>query len=191
VSELEMELAGHLKPVTAPEGLWERIQTPAAPKRVDRSDWGSWAIAAALLLLAGGSLVWQIGQSGDSVAAMKQLRSGKVDFRSDNAVEIRTWLKAQTGIDVELPAERSGRVRLIGARVIPNNGAAIAAVCYTADDGGATLLVSKASQSQPPKHSFSRGAGVSTWSMRGQVYTLASTAKDPQAACLLCHLRPS
>ena len=198
---LEMELARHLSPVAAPEALWNHVQAQAYSRRESSMRWGWWAVAATVLLIMG--VAWQINPADGPAGVMEKLAeqelrtgSARLDFRSDDPMEIRTWLNAKANIDIELPGERSGPVRLLGARLIPFEGASIAAVCYTVDNRPATLVVSKKRgvASTTGKHSFSRvesagGARLFTWSMREQVYTIASAAKDPQAACLLCHLR--
>jgi hypothetical protein len=118
-----------------------------------------------------------------------------LDLRSEDPLEIRTWVKAKTNIDIELPG--SGAVRLLGARLIRLDGAPIAAVAYKVGDSAATLFVcrkrSVTGGNEPIKHVFSRvNAQLFTWSMREQVYTIASSsAKEPQAACLLCHADPA
>ena len=196
---LEMELARQLRPVEAPEELWDRIHAPRTRPRA-----GSiplWPIAAALLLTVSGVIAWRItlavGQVPDLPSTMEKLAVRQLsapqpyDLYSADPLEIQAWLKTRANIDIELPA--SGAVRLLGARIIRLNGAPIAAVGYQVGDSPATLLVCrKRSGGSAAKHVFSRVESLLfTWSMHEQVYTIASAAKDQQAACLLCHANPA
>ena len=198
---LEIELARQMGPVAAPEALWERIHEQQAPRR--GGSFRLWPVAAALLLMASGLVAWRISLARDPASAMEKLAerefialaSGpqELDLRSGDPREIRTWAKAKANVDIELP--RSGSVRLLGARLIRLNGSPVAAVAYNVGDSAATLLVSRNADGGAAKkeHVFSRvesagGARLVSWSMREQVYTIASSAaKDPEAACALCH----
>jgi hypothetical protein len=192
---LEMELARRLRPVAAPEALWDRIHEPRTPPRA--SSFRLWPIAAALLLMGSGVVAWRISLARDPVSAMETLAERELsgpqryDLYSSDPLEIRTWVKAKTNVDLEMPG--SGAVRLLGARLIRLDGEPVAAVGYKVGDSAATLLVCrKRSAAATSKHVFSRmNARVLTWTMRAQVYTIASAAKDPQAACLLCHADPA
>ena len=157
-------------------------------------------MAAALLLLASGGVIWQAG-ARDPLADMEKLAAQELhefhglDIRSEDPAEIRTWLKAKANIDIALPG--SGGVRLLGARLIPRRGAPVAAVAYRVGEDEATLLVSRKrsvfSGKAASKRVFSRiesagGARFFSWRTREHVYTIASSmTKDPQAPCLLCH----
>jgi len=107
---------------------------------------------------------------------------------------------ARANIDVDLPSQipaGSADVRLLGARMIQGQGSPIAAIAYEVGGGTATLLVSKkrgaGSDAAKPVHVFSpavtaENAHVTSWKMREQEYTIASSAiHDPQLACRLCH----
>jgi anti-sigma factor RsiW len=197
---LEMELARQLSPVAAPESLWDRIQERPVQRRADGFRWELWPVAAALLLMASGGVIWQAG-ARDPLADMEKLAAQEtrqfhgLDIRSEDPAEIRTWLKANANIDIALPG--SGAVRLLGARLIPRRGAPVAVVAYRVGDNDATLLVSRKhsvfSGKAASKHVFSRiesaeGARFFSWRTREQIYTIASSmTKDPQGACLLCH----
>jgi hypothetical protein len=195
---LEMELARQLGPIEAPEALWDRIHEPRTRHRP--TSFQLWPIAAALLLTVSGVVAWRIspvGQVPDLPSAMEKLAElelngpQRYDLYSADPLEIRTWVKARTNVDLELPG--SSTVRLLGARLILLNGNPVATVAYKVGDSPATLLVCrKRTGALTAKHTFSRiSARVRTWTMRGQVYTIASTAKDPQAACQLCHADPT
>jgi hypothetical protein len=189
---LEMELGRQLGPVAAPEALWDRIQEPRTSPRA--SSFRLWPIAAALLLMVSGGVAWRIGLSRDPASGMEKLAVQALsapqvfDLYSADPLEIRTWVKARTNIDLALSG--SSAVRLLGARLIQLDGEPVAAIGYQVGDGSATLLVCrKRAAPGGDRHVFSRAdARLFTWSMREQVYTIASSsAKDPQAACLLCH----
>jgi len=117
----------------------------------------------------------------------------RFDFRSDDPTAIGTWVKSEANIALHLPPEH-GVVRLLGVRMIAGGGTPIAAVAYQIGGARAVLLVSPTApgnRAMTAKHAFAKldGArsGVFSWSMRGQVYMLACSAKDPQVGCLLCH----
>jgi len=195
---LEMELARQLCPVAAPESLWDRIHEQQASRRDKPDRWVLWPIAAALLLVASGGAAWRIVMARDPGAGLArlaehELRADSLDFRSEDPLEIRTWVKARANIDIDLPAGRSA-VRLLGARLIQFKGAPVAAVAYRVGDDDAALLVMGKRSAATSKHLFSpvQSAGSArlfTWSMRQQEYTIAfAGAKDPQGACLLCHV---
>src|SRR5439155_9885859 len=74
---LEMELARQLSPVAAPESLWDRIHVDhvqPVPRRADGFRWELWPVAAALLLLASGGVIWQ----ADPLADMEKLAAQKL-----------------------------------------------------------------------------------------------------------------
>jgi hypothetical protein len=194
---LELELVRHLGPVAAPESLWDRIQEPRVLLRDRSSRSAMWPVAATLMLMAAGATAWQLKPVDPAVAMEKQAieelahSDRGFDFRSDDPTAIRNWVKANSDIDIELPASppSSRTVRLLGARLLQTHGAPIAAVAYAVGGGTATLVVSRARAkrggSPAPKHSFSRAL---SWTMREQVYALAcSVVNEPQVACLLCH----
>jgi anti-sigma factor RsiW len=193
---LEIELAHQLGPVEAPEELWDRIHEQPTPR--GGSSFRLWPIAAALLLMGSGAVAWRLSQAHDTVSAMERLAQRELsgpqafDLRSEDPREIRTWIKTNANIDIELPG--SSAVRLLGARLIHLDGEPVAAIGYKVGDSAATLLVCrKRSVGNTTKHVFSRAdPRLSTWSMREQVYTIASSStKEPQAACLLCHAEPA
>jgi hypothetical protein len=200
---LEMELTRQFSPVSAPESLWNSIQSPArrrAGAGVGARPWVLWPVTALILLLAsGGARPGNMAQLTPRELRALATPSTPCDFWSDDPVEIRNWVKSKGNIDVDLPAERSGAVRLIGVRLVRVRGTLVAAIAYRtgngADDGTGTLLVAnrRSEENYPPAtHAFSRTGssvypGLFSWSMRGQDYEIAA-AGDSRAACLLCHL---
>jgi anti-sigma factor RsiW len=192
---LEMELARQLRPIEAPEALWDRIQEPRTRPRA--SSFRLWPIAAALLLVGSGVGAWRINRARDPVSAMEELAERELtgpqryDLYSGDPREIRSWVKTKANVDLEFPG--SSAIRLVGARLIRLDGEAVAEIGYKVGDKAATLLVyrKRSGGAATAKHVFSRAdARLFTWSMREQVYTIASASKDPQAACQLCHADP-
>jgi hypothetical protein len=183
---LEMELTRQLSPVAAPESLWNSLQTPRTKCAVPRREWLLWPAIALTLLFACGALFWNMRDitqlTGQEVRSLTN-PSQACDCWSDDPVAIRNWVKSKGNIDVDLPAQRSGAVRPIGARLVDVRGTLVAAISFHVENGvengAATLLVSN--------RRFS-GPDLVSWKMGGQVYEMASAASDSQGACLLCHL---
>jgi hypothetical protein len=172
---LETVLSRHLRPVRAPEALWDRVQNP--PVMRARRAHLVWALAAAAVVAVG---LWGFHPREESTAALER---GIVDFRSSEPAKVRAWVRANTGLDIPLRLEATSLVVLIGASMVKGGRAEI---IYRADGYDAALVVSKAASAAGDGHRFvSRGNGVASWTMHGQLYTVACA--DPQAACLLCH----
>jgi hypothetical protein len=194
---IERELARQLRPVAAPADLWGRIEERRALPRERSFGWSVWPIAAALMLVAGSAVVWRlVTPRSIEEMAMRELRdTDHLDFRCDDPEQIRRWVKAKAGIDIELPGKTG--VRLLGARMMERQGSPIAAIAYRVAGGAAALLVSRRSgDSGGRAHRFApagsaRGARIFSWTMREQEYTIAcSVTREPEVACLLCHSQP-
>lgn len=160
---IEVSLARHLGTVAAPEELWERIQNPprrvSVPRRSTQARMSVLVAATAAVVMA---------------AVVFHPRS---EFRSDNAAEIRAWVKAKTGLDVRLHAGPSPSVELMGAKVLKGNAAEIT---YRMGNHDVTVMVSRAGTAD--------STGVFSWIARGQRYTLACVAPEElKIACLHCH----
>jgi hypothetical protein len=199
---LETELIRQLGGVPAPEALWERIEERHASPPVRSFRLPAWPMAAAVILAASASVLWRTNAIREPAAtmqslALQELHGAQVDFRSDDPVEIRNWVKAKADVDIALPSGRpvSG-IRLLGARLLEFRGEPVAAVSYLVGAGAATLLVSQRSgrlDVASEAHRFTpvesvNNAQLFSWRMRGQEYMIACSAtKDPQVACLLCH----
>lgn len=192
---LDPVLKKHLGRVEAPPNLWSHVPGPApAPSR-------SWSWAAALAMaavIAGGFTLWNELQAPETVEAMALAALDRgpenLALRTDDAASVRKWVKSSSGIDIPLPPKHASVIRIQGARL---NGEAkrVAEVSYQVGQFRAALLVTKdpSGTKSYPKHDF-RGsdaleaARVTSWSMKGQSYTLAWTAPGEfRAACLLCH----
>ncbi|HYV62227.1 MAG TPA: hypothetical protein VE958_06110 [Bryobacteraceae bacterium] len=193
----EPELSRHLGPVKAPDELWDRVQQGArTPERLPMPMWGkSWifvaaAVAAVAGLAVGVNLTRNRNMSLEELAVAALVRSpDQLKFRSAEPASVRAWIKSGTGLDVPMPSQLSPAVQLVGATVVSSK-VPTAEVAYRVGDMNVTLAISKADPAADSKHAFVRsgsyhGANFTTWSMRGQMYTVA--AADTRVGCLLCH----
>jgi hypothetical protein len=122
----------------------------------------AWVIAAAVPVLA---VLWFVGPTNT--------------IQSSEPARVRSWVKQRTGIDIPLPDGLSRGVRLESAKVV--NGQV--EIAYQASGKPALLRISRApAPANDEKHRF---VSNSSWTMRGQLYTLASM--DLTLACKLCH----
>jgi hypothetical protein len=160
-----------------------------------RQSWAAVAIAA--VVIAGGWTLWNQLRAPQSVEAMAMAALDRnpedLALRTEDAASVRKWVRVNSGIDIPLPPKHSGVIRIQGARVNTESG--LAEVAYQVGEFRAALLVTKnpAGVTAYPKHDF-RGsdafeaARVTSWSLKGQNYTLAWTAPGEfRTACLLCH----
>ncbi len=81
MQSIESILEQNLRPVRAPEELWERVNAPG--KKKDRRL--VWAMAAAMIVAG---LAWSLGRVET--------------FRSSEPAAIRAWVISRTGMDVPL-----------------------------------------------------------------------------------------
>lgn len=199
-TDLERALRRHLGRTEAPQELWKRVDAARrTPRMATAPMWTVWAAAAALLAVtAGGWVLWQelTGPVTAEALAVDALTRGpeQLRFHSDRAAEIRTWLRANAGLDIPLPPQHSPLVQILGATVLDGD-TPMAEISYRVGEYNAALLVAKdttGARTYPrhevrPSESFQE-ARVSSWSMRGQSYTLAWAAPGEfRVACLLCH----
>ncbi|HTS26902.1 MAG TPA: hypothetical protein VMH81_13580 [Bryobacteraceae bacterium] len=196
---LELELAEELRPVAAPDELWERVRMAAsaaefgvsprpAPRRRRLAAW-AWAslpVAAILTLMIAAATLWLVARGQErgldlQELAIQELHNGApLDFQSNDAARINHWIGREAGLEPCIPVQTG--VRLAGARVIRKGDVRIAVVSYRVGEDMATLVVAGNGTSANSGH------GHSQWQARGQSYALASTnAEDAQAACRLCH----
>lgn len=196
--ELETVLTKHLASVAAPENLWERVQRPRQAPRTAPM-WLGWAAAAATIaVVAGGWAVWQLAQPPLSVEARAvnslEAQASELPLHTQDATTVRKWIKAESGIDVPLPPKHDGLVQILGARITEGDNP-VAEIAYQVGEYRAALLVAKdpTGKTVYPHHEVRSSdpyqkARVSSWSMRGQTYTLAWSAPGEfRVACLLCH----
>jgi hypothetical protein len=150
-----------------------------------------------LLVLLAAISGWRAIHPSFERTAVRELGRGAegLDYSSAEPARIRQWLRSETGVDVPLPGEVAAPIRLLGARIVRNSGRA-AEVVYRVSGHDATLLVARmdpARAAAAMKHRFLKeehygSTGVSSWTMRGQLYTLAfSGSLDNNAGCILCH----
>ena len=166
---LEPELQRGLREVTAPQELWDRIQThkAAATRRDNRPL--VWAMAATVMLITFGLSVVQHNNVDFPVLA---------GDRCQNPAQLRAWVRAKTGLDLPLRADSSPSpsIQLIGAQMV--DGTLGVKIAYRTGNHDAVLLVSRADGPENMPHS-----------RFGQRFTLASSdPADLQLACKLCHL---
>jgi hypothetical protein len=194
---LEPVLDRHLGRVAAPKELWDRVRNPAERRSGNSMRRLAWASAAALFAI---TALWGLranrdGGSANEALAVQALTRGPehLQFRSENVAEIRGWVRASTGIDIPFTSS-SKMVQLTGACAV-KAGAPAAEVAFRVADRNAALIVTKM-KSAPPgesRHKFLssgtyQGISVSSWVMRGRLYTIAyAVAGDFHTACLLCH----
>jgi hypothetical protein len=209
-SWLESELSRQFCPVPAPDALWRRIHEQRRPLRVRPTRWMTWSVAIVSLLVLVGGLVWRFGVTRDPSAdlealAAREMRdlangSGEIDIRSTDPREIQRWVKAKSGIDIQLPRDPAfwkDAVRLVGARVTQSAGSSVVVVTYRVGNDFAAMLVTDRrlglTQNASPAHTSLRGKSTGdmrlySWSAGAEDYAIAFTnMKEPDRACLLCH----
>jgi hypothetical protein len=197
---LEPVLERHLVQVSAPDALWHRIQHPR-PVETQASRPKILLVLTAAAVVA--AAVWSVfprradnAVSGQAAAVEALTRQPEdLDFRSDTVSEIRVWVKARTGLDLPLPDGTARAVRLTGVCAVKGGTPAVE-VSYRVRGHNAALVVSKARSAESAgdaKHHLLKcesvaGTRVSSWTMRGQLYTLAFAVHgDARDECLLCH----
>jgi hypothetical protein len=196
---LDPILKKQLGRVNAPPNLWAHVQGRAAANHPTPSFWGARAFAAAAVVavVAGGWTMWNESQpktvESMAIAALDH-QPEQLELRTEDATTIRKWVRANAGIDIPLPPKHSDVIRISGASV-NREGPSIAQVSYEVGQFRAALLVTKdpSGVTRYPKHDFQgsnslKAAQVTSWSLKGQAYTLAWTAPGEfRTACLLCH----
>jgi len=167
--ELEADLSRHLTAIAAPAELWERIQRPRVRPTPFPAHRMIWAMACAVLVVAG---MWGLRRRGDSI-------------ETSEAAQLRAWVMARTGLNLPLADDASPAVRLLGAEY--KDGSTVQ-VRYQVGGHEATLYVSKAPRSGSKFHDVSSGSKQVSWTMRGEHYTLACAfPADLREACTICH----
>jgi len=196
----EPELARHLGPVKAPDQLWDRVQGAASagrsvsPVRTRQTGWNpawAWVSAVALVALAAGLTVWLNRELTHEQIAVRALSRTpeQLQFRSADLSELRAWVKNDTGMDVPLPVRTASSVQMVGAYV-SRKKTTTAEISYRVGGTDVALVVSKIPAQGDGRHAFVKGgsyhgANFQSWTMRGQMYTIASA--DARVGCLLCH----
>jgi hypothetical protein len=189
---LERELSRHLGPVKAPDDLWDRVHGGhrVNSRRSYGMRWQWAAAAAAIVAVVAGITVWQNRTLSDEELAVRALSRApeQLDFRSEDPTELRAWVKDGTGLDIPLTGRAAPAVRLIGASA--RKGPRRAEIAYRVGTMDVSLVVSKAPPEEGSRHTFKKGgsyhgANFQSWTMRGQMYTIA--ASDAKMGCVLCH----
>jgi len=189
---LEAELARQFRPVSAPDALWNRIHEQRRPLRVrpERHLIAMWSVAAVALLILAAGMFWRLGVTRDP----------SEEISSSDAQQIRSWVKAKANIDIRMPDGSpfgNHAVRLLGARIIRMQQYSVAVVNYRVGSESAAMLVTDhhaTGESRNPGHTSPRISNTAnttlySWSLGADDYTIAfSGAREPRAACLLCHV---
>ncbi len=192
------ELKRHLGPVKAPDELWDRVHGAQGSASVHvwkprgSGVWQWAAAAAATVAVVAGITVWQNRELSGEERAVRALSRApeQLQFRTADLVELRTWVKSGTGMDLPLPVRTASAVQLVGAYVNRKGSAPTAEISYRVGGVDATLVVSRIPMVGDGRHQFVKsgsfhGSSFQSWTMRGQMYTIASA--DARAGCLLCH----
>lgn len=182
---LEPVLRRGLRRVQAPNELWDRVVLPRVEVRPRSRHGFVWMLAAAsalalsVLAVGWGYYPGHVGIDGTYPRGM--------EFESSNALDIRTWVRDRTGLDVPLLAQ--SELQFLGARTVESG---TVEVRYRASNQDASLRVSKYRIGLPQHKEISgRSAWNATsvsWTMADQAYTLAvGRADSMHLACLVCH----
>ena len=170
MKNLETILSEELRPVAAPPGLVDRLNTPAVEPRIAERRMYAWplAISAAAAVLV--------------VAAAWGLRA-RNEIRSADPAEMRAWVQSHAGLDV--PFSPHTPVRLERARLVQGR----AEISYRVEDFSVKLLVARGTAGQVSGQPvYDPGASSTTWALGGQIFSLeCPSPKALQAACRLCH----
>ena len=160
--------------VTPPDELWNRIHWPRARASADSNpNWLTVALVVGLVIV---------------VAGLNYRPSRSIQSRQP--VQIRSWVKTNTGLDVPLRREASSFAVLVRAQMIRGDVPATE-IGFRIGNRPGVLRVSKlesAWASSGQHATWSNNARVASWGMSGQVYTLTcTTPEDLKTACMLCH----
>jgi hypothetical protein len=178
---VEPLLTEHLGRVRAPEELWYRVRKPQLNQHRSSRPQLAWALATTLAIV---SVAWGFHTRLNTLAS----HDAGLTFRCADPGQLRAWVKANTGLDIPLPAKLAASVELVSARLIKTDRPT-AQLDYRVAGGEARLLVARAGATTSPHRLPAATDRQASWTMRGQAYTLACV--DPatlRAACLLCHV---
>ena len=157
---IEQELERSLRRVSAPDELWDRIQSPQRSRVRVRTRFMALATVPVVMFVA--------------LLGSHQSSNPAIQFRSSDASEIRAWVRANADLDVPL---HDGN--LAGASMVAPHTVEIA---YNAGGHKVSLLVSNT-----PERDRRASASIS-WSAGGQTYFLACAEPQYLRACALCHV---
>jgi anti-sigma factor RsiW len=222
-----IRLAEKLPAAEAPDSVWvsvrDALDRPSRPRILPRAVLVG-ATAAAALFAAG--LAWYFAlreplrvteASGpvsglEAVAIEEHLRriQGRMDWqiRTADLARLRRWVGESSGlsadeIPIERPAEDAGRLRVVGARLAPVDGATAAVIGYEMDSEPVTLATARLRDLRDAPHvaPFSKdvryrldrehGYKVVTWGVSHKAYAMVSRLPGyGQVGCFLCHTAP-
>ena len=157
---MEEELERSLRRVSAPEELWDRIQSPQHVRARVRTRFMAWATVPVLMFAA----LW----------GSHSRNNPSVQFHSSDPAEIRAWVKANAGLDVPLHAGNLAGAKVVSART--------AEIAYKVAGRDVSLLVSDA------RTSVRRNGRSVSWMSGGQTYLLACAEPQDFKACVMCHV---
>lgn len=199
---LEGKLRAQLGPVSAPAGLWTKIQAPGAVRRAESGPTRLlWPVIAFLMLLASADLLWEFSKARGGLRQIAQPEAAELaavaaspeacDLYSNDPVRIRQWVKSHSDIELELPAH-SPSARITGARIASVRGTLVASMKYEVSDSserGGTMLVWKSGKPATGKHEATRaGSDMVSWSQGENVFAaVPAEGSSAREACLLCH----
>ncbi len=195
------KLREELRPATAPDRLWARIQAPAAASRAETGPTRFlWPAIALLMLLASADLLWefskargslrQFAQPDPSTIASLASAADACDIYSNDPVRLRQWVKSHSGIEIALP-DHPPSVKVVGARVVNLRGTLVASLKYEAISGSPekdrTVVIWKGNPGKKPHTASNRMAGTEMVSWTQGETVFAAEGSSAREACLLCH----
>jgi hypothetical protein len=179
---LEQVLRRDLQRVSAPDDLWKRVRFGKRERR-NRTGTGPVWLGAGALALAASLLAVTWGHH-------TRPASREPAIQSDNAGEIRAWVRERTGLEIPFAAVAPASIRMVGARIVEPAVPAVE-VRFRAGGHDAVLLVVRSASTsfQSRAHGMHSGsASTVSWTTAGQSYTLTAPDADAlHAACSACH----
>jgi hypothetical protein len=174
--------------VKAPDTLWTGIQAEHRRRRTEiRHGWILWPAVAFALLLASGDLLWEIGKARGDVIRLSDREISRLDSR--DPVEIRDWVRSETGMDVNLSCGQTEKARMFGVRLLRVKNELVAAISYGMESGPATLLVSRKGLAIRRMEPSTPDSRLVSWNSRERSFAIAvSHGGDSEASCTRCHL---
>ena len=222
-----IRLAKRLPTAEAPDSMWLEIRSRLGERVPRRSPTRSVLMAATVVAaIAATGLAWFFGlreplrvteTAGpvsrlEALAIEEHLRraQGHMDWqiRTADIVRLRSWVSrsSQLSVDeipVDRPAEDTGRLRVIGAKLARVNGATAAVIGYEMDTEPVTLATARLGDLRDAPHvaPFSKdvryrldrkhGYKVVTWGVSHKAYAMVSRLPGyGQTGCFLCHTAP-
>jgi hypothetical protein len=173
--------------VKAPDGLWKRIEDERRARRAQpRTGWILWPAVAAMLLLASGDLLWELGKSRGEVIRFSDREVASL--QSKNPAEITAWVKSKADMDVDLSCCHAENVQLFGVRLLRVKDELVAAISYRMQGKPATLMVSRRGVAIRRTEPSAPEGRLVSWNSRDRSFSIAwQHANDVEGSCLRCH----